>query len=128
VVLFDGVCNLCHGAVRFIVARDPRARFRFASLQSAAGTALLRDHHLGPGSPESLVLLEAGRAYTRSAAVLRIARRLRAPWPLAGLMLVLPAPLRDGLYDFVAARRYRWFGRQATCPVPTPDLARRFIE
>jgi predicted DCC family thiol-disulfide oxidoreductase YuxK len=129
VVLFDGVCNLCHGAVRFIIARDPAARFRFASLQSPVGQALLRDHRLGPGlGPDSLVLVEGGRAYTRSAAVLRIARGLRWPWPAAGALALVPRPLRDAAYDLVARRRYRWFGRQAECPLPTPDLARRFID
>ena len=133
VVLFDGVCNLCHGAVRFIIARDPGARFRFASLQSPVGQALLRDHQLGSGlgpglGPDSLVLVDEGRAYTRSAAVLRIARGLRWPWPAAGVLALVPGPLRDAAYDLVARRRYRWFGRQAECPLPTPDLARRFID
>jgi predicted DCC family thiol-disulfide oxidoreductase YuxK len=127
VVLFDGVCNLCNGAVQFILKRDPRGRFRFASLQSAAAARLLP----GPGASaglESVVLIEGGRTYERSTAALRIARGLRWPWPLAGAAMVIPRPLRDWAYDIIAARRYRWFGRRDSCMIPTPDVAHRFLE
>ena len=85
VVLFDGVCNLCNGLVQFIIRRDPHARFRFAPMTSFAA--------------DTIVLLEDGRKYERSAAVLRIARRLRAPWPVLFAFIVVPRPLRDWAYD-----------------------------
>jgi predicted DCC family thiol-disulfide oxidoreductase YuxK len=126
-VLFDGVCNLCNGAVRFIVRRDPAGRFRFAPLQSEAGRAALREAGAPAGELESIVLIEAGHAHFRSAAALRIARGLRFPWPLLALGLAIPPFLRDPLYDFIARRRYRWFGRRESCELPSPALKDRFL-
>ncbi len=124
VVLFDGVCNLCNGIVRFIVARDPAGHFHFASLQSDAARRLLKD------SPpvETIILIEEGKPYLKSAAVLRIARGLRFPWPLLYAFIVIPRALRDLVYDWVARHRYRWFGRQETCLLPSPQLRNRFLE
>src|ERR1017187_4059456 len=124
VVLFDGVCNLCNGAVRFILARDPAARFRFASLQSDAARRLLGDS----APSETIVLLEAGKTCTKSTAALRIARGLRLPWPLLYAFIAVPRPLRDLVYDWVARHRYRWFGKRDTCMLPTPELRERFME
>jgi predicted DCC family thiol-disulfide oxidoreductase YuxK len=128
VILFDGVCNLCHGAVNFIIDRDPASTFRFASLQSTTGREEVARHGLDPEELSSLVLIDQGRAYRRSTAALRIARRLRFPWNLAFLGMIVPAPLRDWVYDYIAQRRYRWFGKSETCRLPTPDRAGRFLE
>jgi len=117
VVLFDGVCNLCNGVVRFIIARDPSARFRFAPLPPADA-----------GATDSIVLVEAGKKYTRSTAALRIARGLRFPWPLLYALMLAPRPLRDLVYDWVARHRYGWFGKRAACMVPTPEVRSRFLE
>ena len=128
VILFDGVCNLCNGFVQFVIARDPAGRFQFAALQSDSARRLLaRLDGLG-GIPDSIVLVDNGRVYTRSAAALRIARGLPFPWSLARALIVVPRPLRDWLYDRVARHRYRWFGRKDVCVVPTPDLRARFLE
>jgi len=124
VVLFDGVCNLCNGAVRFILARDPAGRFRFASLQSEFARRLLRED----GRVETIVLLEAGKSYFRSTAALRIARGLRFPWPLLYAFVAVPRPLRDLAYDWVARHRYAWFGKRETCLVPTPEMRGRFLD
>ena len=130
VLLFDGVCTLCNAAVDFVVARDHARRFRFAPLESAAGVALLRAHGLAPSGddPDTIILVEDGRAFERSTAALRVARRLGGAWPLVGILLAIPRPLRDAAYGWLARRRRRWFGRVERCPVPGPELAERFLE
>lgn len=128
VVLFDGDCNLCHGAVQFVLRRDRRQRFRFASLQSAAGRRLLTELGVLGALPDSIVLVHAGRVRTKSAAALAIARGLRWPWPLATVAWLVPWPLRDLVYDWIARNRHRWFGRRQECWVPTPDLRARFLD
>jgi predicted DCC family thiol-disulfide oxidoreductase YuxK len=128
-ILFDGVCNLCNGFVQFVIRHDARGHFRFAALQSDAGRALLAAHGQAAratADPDSVVLIEDGRAYTHSAAVLRIARHLDG-WRWLGLGRVLPAALRDAIYRWVARHRYRWFGRQESCWLPTPELKARFL-
>jgi predicted DCC family thiol-disulfide oxidoreductase YuxK len=127
VILFDGVCNLCNGLVSFVIARDPAGRFQFAALQSDAARQLLGALTTIAPLPDSLVLVEDGRVFTRSAAALRVARGLRFPWPLAYGLVVVPRPLRDWVYDLVARNRYRWFGRRDLCLIPTPDVRVRFL-
>lgn len=127
-MLFDGVCNLCNRAVAFIIARDRRTQFGFASLQSDAGRRLLRELNGGDALPDTFVLVEDGRMFTQSTAALRIAQRLGFPWSLAALLTVLPRAIRDRAYRLVARNRYRWFGKRETCMMPTADLRRRFLE
>ncbi len=122
-ILFDGVCNLCNGFVQFVIARDPEARFRFAALQSDAARRLVEGIGLAGPLPDSIILVDDGRAYVKSTAALRIARGLRAPWPLAYGLMAVPRWLRDEVYDLVARRRYRWFGRRDACMVPTSGAA-----
>ena len=126
-ILFDGVCNLCNGFVRFVIERDPHARFRFGALSSDAAVKVLADAGVRGPIPDSIVLVQDGRVYFRSDAPLRIARGLRFPWPLFTAFVVVPRFVRDWVYDFIAARRYRWFGRRDVCMIPTPDLRSRFI-
>lgn len=125
-ILFDGVCNLCAWSVRFIIARDPRARFRFAPLQSPLGQRLSTEYGFNAAALETVVLIEDGRVYTESDAALRIARALTWPWPMAALCRGVPRPVRDGLYGFVCRNRYRWFGKTEVCMVPSPALKARF--
>jgi predicted DCC family thiol-disulfide oxidoreductase YuxK len=128
-ILFDGVCNLCNGLVQFVIERDPAARFRFGALQSEAAQRLLASvGRSSPPTPETFVLLEDNRVFTRSTAALRIVRRLPFPWPLAYGFIVIPRALRDAIYDWVARHRYRWFGRLDQCLMPTPERRRRFID
>lgn len=127
VVLFDGVCNVCNSAVNFIIDRDPQARFHFASLQSPQGIALAESHGVDATKLSTMVLIDGGRAYTNSTALLRVARRLRAPWPLAYVGMIVPRALRDVAYRFLVANRYRWFGKSESCRVPTPEIRSRFL-
>lgn len=124
VILFDGVCNLCTGSVQFVIERDSRKRFRFASLQSPTAERILgRRDEL-----ESMVLYQNGEVYRKSGAALRVARRLDGLWPLLAVLLIIPRPLRDAAYDWIGRRRYRMFGRRDTCWVPGPELAERFLD
>lgn len=127
ILLFDGVCNFCSGAVRFLVPRDPEGRLRFAALQSETGTEIQRRFGLDLSDLDSVVLFEGDRCHTKSGAVLRVARKLSGAWPLLAVLLVIPRPLRDWAYDRFAERRYRWFGRSDACLVPTPQLRERFL-
>jgi len=126
VVFFDGVCNLCNGWVRFVIMRDPAGVFRFAPLQSDAATHAMADRTMLARS-DSIILLRDGRFYTRSGAVLRIVRRLRWPWPVLSALLIIPAFIRDFVYDLVARNRYQWFGRRDECMIPTPEMRDRFL-
>lgn len=127
VVLFDGVCNLCSSSVQFIINHDPKGYFKFASLQSEAGQALLQDHQLDTASLKSLVLLEQGKAYTHSTGALRIAKRLSGAWPLLYGFIIIPPFLRNAVYNLIARNRYRWFGKKEACWLPTPALRSRFL-
>ncbi|AUV80574.1 thiol-disulfide oxidoreductase DCC family protein [Salinigranum rubrum] len=128
VLLFDGVCNLCNGAVQFVIERDPEGKIRFASLQSAVGQAVLDRLDLPTGELETVVLLEGNRAYTRSAAAVRVCELLGGPYRAASVGWLLPRRVRDRLYAFVAEHRYEWFGRKDQCTMPTPELRERFVE
>jgi predicted DCC family thiol-disulfide oxidoreductase YuxK len=128
ILLFDGVCNLCTGSVRFVIARDSRKRFRFASLQSAAAQELLGGRGGEDDPLDSMVLLVGGRAYRKSSAALEAARRLDGLWPLLGVLLAIPRPLRDAAYDWIGRRRYRMFGKRETCWTPQPEHAGRFLD
>ena len=126
-VLFDGVCNLCNAAVQFIIPRDPDGYFQFAALTSQAASRALAS--VPPATlPDSVVLVEEGRVFTRSDAALRILRRLKFPWRLGYGLIVLPRSVRDAVYDAVADRRYRWFGRRDQCMMPSPSIRQRFLD
>lgn len=129
IVFFDGVCNLCNGAVQLIIDHDRHALFRFAPLQSDLARKLLSERGavVDPAEMDSVILLEGDRVYQRSDAALRIARRLDAPWPVAYALIVVPRFVRDAVYKLIARHRYRWFGRSETCRVPTPELRARFL-
>ncbi|HMN06076.1 MAG TPA: DCC1-like thiol-disulfide oxidoreductase family protein [Flavobacteriales bacterium] len=123
-LLFDGVCNLCNALVRFVIRRDRRGRFRFATLQSAAAHQLLGRE---ASTSSTFIYWRKGRPLERSTAALNVARDLSGAWPMAYAFMVVPRFLRDPVYDLVARKRYRWFGKRATCMVPTPEISARFL-
>ncbi len=127
-LLFDGVCHLCHRSVRFVLRHERGPVVLFAALQSDTGHALLRDLGLPAGYLDSLVLFEDGQVFTRSEAALRVTRHLRAPWSWARFLRILPRVLRDPVYDWIARHRYRWFGQdEEACLVPSVELRERFL-
>ena len=127
VVFFDGVCNLCNSSVDFIIGRDREEKYRFASLQSEYARKVLPSGDV-TGELNSIVLLDSGVLHRRSTAALRIARDLTGLWPLFYAFILVPAPLRDGVYRVIARYRYTWFGRSEHCRVPTPELQARFLD
>ena len=127
VLIFDGCCNLCAGSVRFLLRHERGPTLRFAPLQSAAGARLLREFGFDPKEAWTVVLVSGGAAYVRSDAALRLAAHLRWPWRLLGACRFVPRPLRDGLYDALARRRFRWFGCTEACLAPSPELQTRFL-
>ena len=127
ILLFDGVCNLCNASVQFVLKRDTAGQFRFASLQSAAGQELLGQFEQAPADLSTVVLIEDGRLYTKSDAALRAARRLPGLWALLYGFIVLPRPLRNMVYDWIARNRYRWFGKEEQCMLPRAEWRERFI-
>jgi predicted DCC family thiol-disulfide oxidoreductase YuxK len=126
IIVFDGVCVLCNGWVRFLLKRD-QGRYRFASMQSDAGRALLASHGLDPEDPASFLLVEASHAWTDSDAIRRVLTGLGGPWRIAVLIALVPRFLRDPLYRMVARNRYRWFGT-TSCTVPTEVQRNRFLQ
>ena len=128
ILLFDGVCNLCNGVVRFVIRFDAAGTFRLAPLQSEVGQALLARHDLPTEDFDSFVLIEDGAVATKSTAALRVARRLDGPWPLLYPLLYLPERTRDRVYDLVADYRYRVFGKKDQCPIPEPEIRDRFAD
>ncbi|HMR91998.1 MAG TPA: thiol-disulfide oxidoreductase DCC family protein [Chitinophagaceae bacterium] len=128
VILFDGVCNLCNSSVQFVIRRDKKGSFRFASLQGRSGQQYLQQYHLPVDDFNSFVLIENNRAYTRSTAALRVARRLGGGWKLLYGFIVIPRFIRDAVYNLVAKNRYRWFGKKEACMIPSPELKARFLD
>ncbi len=127
ILLFDGVCNLCNGTVQFILKRDKKARIYFASLQSEQGQALLQKFNLPTQTLSTVVYVRGEKCLIKSTAVLYILKDLGGWWQLLFSFIIVPRFLRDVVYSFIARNRYKWFGRQESCMMPTPDLKSRFL-
>ncbi|MDI1290440.1 MAG: thiol-disulfide oxidoreductase DCC family protein [bacterium] len=127
-ILFDGVCNFCNASAKWIIKRDSRATFAFASLQSRAARDALTAAGARAPLPDSVVLIDASGVHTRSDAALRIAVGLGFPWSLASCLKLVPRSLRDWVYAWFARHRYSWFGRSESCMMPTPEIRARFID
>ncbi|SEL67103.1 Predicted thiol-disulfide oxidoreductase YuxK, DCC family [Pseudoxanthomonas sp. GM95] len=127
VIVFDGICVLCNGWVKFLLRHDAAGRYRFAAMQGASGRALLQEHGLDPDDPSSFLLVDAAGMHTDSDAIVRVLTGLGGVWRLAGMARLIPAALRDVLYRALARRRYRLFGTMA-CTIPTPAQRARFLD
>lgn len=129
VLFFDGVCNLCNASVQFVIRHDRQAVIRFASLQSAAGQKAMEAVSAQMGHvPDSLIFLDNGRYYTESDAALRVAGHLDGGWRTFRFLRIFPAMIRNWAYRLVSRNRYRWFGKQDACMMPSPELKARFLE
>src|SRR5688500_5258714 len=122
IVLFDGVCNLCSGSVQFIIKRDVKGAFKFASLQSSFGQQQLGYFKLDKNLMHSIILLQGDQFFQRSDAALEIARQLSGAWSVLYIFKIVPRFLRDGIYNVIANNRYRLFGKMDACWIPTPEL------
>jgi predicted DCC family thiol-disulfide oxidoreductase YuxK len=128
VLLFDGVCNMCNHIVIFIIKRDRKATFRFASLQSQTGADMLQQHGLPETDMNTVILMDESHYYTKSTAALHVFKRLGGLWSLLYVFIVIPKPIRDIFYAWVARNRYKWFGKKDQCMIPTPELKNRFLD
>ena len=127
IILFDGVCNFCNSAVNFTIKRDKKNAILFAPLQTAAGQALLQQYNLPADDMQSFIFIDNGKAYTRSTAALIVCRYLRRLWPLCYGFIIVPKFIRDGIYNWTAKNRYKWFGVREQCMIPTPEVKARFL-
>lgn len=128
ILIFDGVCNICSFGVRTILRADRQGLFRYAFGQGPVGRRLKADYGLTEGDLENVALIEDGRAYVKSDAVLRVVRRLPYPWSLLRVFGLLPRSVRNPLYSLVARNRYRWFGKRTACFMPAPEHEKKFLD
>ncbi|MBR9919763.1 MAG: thiol-disulfide oxidoreductase DCC family protein [Bacteroidetes bacterium] len=128
VLLFDGVCNLCNGFVQFVIKRDPKAIFRFVALQTDVAQEMLeKAGYEGRSELSTVILIENDKLYTHSDVALKVVARMGGLWPVFGVFWIIPKFIRDGIYNWVARNRYRWFGKKEACMIPTPELRSRFL-
>lgn len=126
IILFDGICNFCNSSVQFIIKRDQAAFFKFASIQSEVGQALLAQYKV-PANIDSVIYIEQENIYFESTAALKISRRLDGLWPACYVLIVIPQCIRNTAYKLFAKNRYRLFGKKQACLLPTPSQRQRFL-
>ena len=127
IIFFDGVCNLCNNSVQFIIKRDKKNKFKFASLQSSFAKNNL-SKHIDVDKLESIVLLNEDKLYTKSTAALLIARELSSMWSMFYVFIIIPSFIRDWFYNIIAKNRYRIFGKKDSCMIPSPAFKERFLD
>ncbi|EKB49005.1 thiol-disulfide oxidoreductase DCC family protein [Cecembia lonarensis] len=127
IVLFDGVCNLCNNAVDFIIQRDQGAHFKVGALQDKHVKKMLKPYEVKEDYLDSLILIRGDKVFYKSRAALEISRKLNALWPLLYGFIIIPAFIRDPIYDWIARNRYKWFGKKETCRLPTEEEQNQFL-
>jgi predicted DCC family thiol-disulfide oxidoreductase YuxK len=126
IILFDGVCNLCNGFINFLIDRDAKKQFKFASLQSSFGESILLKNNLPTDDYQSVIILENEELFTKSSAIFKVIERL-PNWRWLRIFKVLPNFILDGIYGLIARNRYHIFGKRDSCRLPTPELRDRFL-
>ena len=127
-ILFDGVCNFCNSAVNFTIKRNTKANILFAPMQSEAGQKLLQQYNLPADDMQSFIFIDEGKVYKQSTGALKVCRYLRGLWPLCYGFMVVPKFIRDGIYNWIAKNRYKWFGIRQACMIPTAEVKARFLK
>lgn len=128
IILFDGVCNFCNSAVNFTIKRNSKSTIMFAAMQSDAGQVLLKKYNLSLTDLQSFIFIEHGIVYKQSTGALKVCRHLRGLWPLCYHLIIVPKLIRDGIYNWVAKNRYKWFGIRKVCMIPTAEIKSRFLK
>lgn len=128
ILLYDGVCNLCSGAVKFVIKNDPKDRFYFASLQSETGKGIMRNHELDANEMDTFVFIKDDVVFIRSSAALHLFREMGFPWNLSYALILVPGQVRDAVYKFISRHRYKWFGKKDSCMVPDEKIKGRFLD
>ena len=137
VILFDGVCNFCNAIVKFIIRQDKKNVFLFCALQSDSGKRLLKQYNINWKQTDSFVVIEnarpddpvgRGKAHQKSNAALILYNKLPWYWKWTQIFWIVPKIIRDGVYNFIANNRYRWFGKKEECMIPTPEMRERFLK
>jgi|SRR5690554_4088441 len=127
IILFDGVCNLCNGAINYVIKRDPNNVFKFAALQSEIGQELTAKFKIDGSKVDSIILIDGDKHYEKSTAALYIAKHLSGAYPLLFGFIIVPKFIRNAVYDYVARNRYKWFGKKDKCMIPTAELKNKFL-
>lgn len=126
-IMFDGMCNFCNYWVNFIIDHDKQKYFKFNSLQSNIAQNFLKRKNLDLPKMDTIVLMMNEKVYFKSSAALQIAKKLNRFWKVVYILVIIPEPLRDLIYNFIARNRYKWFGRRESCRIPTEDESDRFL-
>lgn len=127
IILFDGFCNLCSWSVQFILKRDSKNYFKFASLQSDSGKLILSNFNLPRQFDKSVIFIENNSVYFKSEAAIHIVKKLRRGWPLLYSFKIIPKPIRDYFYVLVSKNRFKWFGKRNTCYIPIHNYSYKFL-
>lgn len=127
IVLYDGQCSFCNGATQWIIARDREANVSYAAIEGELGQRLFKQYGI-PAHLDSLICIDNNKAYLYSSGAIRVTKYLDGPWKLIYLLKFIPTFIRNPLYRIFAKHRYRWFGKQQACLLPTPAIRQRFLD
>ncbi|NQX86835.1 MAG: thiol-disulfide oxidoreductase DCC family protein [Flavobacteriaceae bacterium] len=127
-ILFDGVCNLCNNTVQYVIQRDHKNKYLFASLQSKVGKQIIEAFNIDTTKTDSILLYSNGQLYSKSTAALKVAATLGFPTNVLAISLIIPAFIRNVVYDYIAKNRYKWYGKKKDCMIPSPELKSKFID
>ena len=126
--MFDGLCNLCNSSVQFVIKRDLKKKIVFSSLQSEIAQDFLSTQNDSLKNCDSVILIDKNNIYTKSSAAIKVSQSLKGLWFMMSIFILLPKPIRDYVYDVIASRRYRWFGKRTNCYIPTKEEQELFLD